>query len=304
MPLLLSVLLLALCILRIPTVVKVRESRSSWLASVFGLLALFFLGTITPLNVIDSYLGGINITNLLQSIFALLAFFFFNDSVRQLANVKSVRWTYYAPLMSIPIMVFCFALIEDKAPTAADFIVPRMDQLSTAAYSGTYMLAVLFTVLRVIYMLRQKLWSLYATFSAGLFVVAVACLCHILYVAIFHLSPSHEVARAIGDWFDRLFYLGLSITATGWLILFFSKRISTIRIWFIDALYLAAARIRLKTDLPRSTPALEIFKETLEEACYRSIIVLHNYEIINSIKLPENIQARLDRVEARLDARS
>ncbi|MEO8219947.1 MAG: hypothetical protein ABI563_04090 [Specibacter sp.] len=106
--------------------VKVKESRASWLASVFGLIALYALGIFTPLATIDSYLGGVNVANLLQAIFALLAIFFFNDSVRQLANVPILSWTYYAPLLSIPIMITCFALIEDKAPTAADFIFPRM----------------------------------------------------------------------------------------------------------------------------------------------------------------------------------
>ncbi len=141
MKLFLFALLSALCLLRIPSVVKVPESRASWLASLFGLTALYVLGTVTPLEVIDTYLGGINVTNLLQAIFALLAIFFFNDSVRRLANVPIVSWTYYAPLLSIPIMIVSFALIRDKAPTAADFIDIRMDQLATATYSGTYMWA-------------------------------------------------------------------------------------------------------------------------------------------------------------------
>src|SRR4051812_1895246 len=181
---LLFALLSALCLLRIPSVVKVAESRVSWLASMFGLAALYALGTVTPLASIDSYLGGVNVTNLLQAIFALLAIFFFNDSVRRLANVP-VRWTYYAPLLSIPIMIVSFALIEDKGPTSADFIDYRMDQLATATYSGIYMLALLFTVLRIIYMLRHKAKGLYATFSAGLVVVAAAVSCHIAYVLLF-----------------------------------------------------------------------------------------------------------------------
>ena len=86
MKLLLFALLSALCLLRIPSVVKVAESRASWVASMFGLAALYVLGTVTPLAAIDSYLGGVNVTNLLQAIFALLAIFFFNDSVRRLAN--------------------------------------------------------------------------------------------------------------------------------------------------------------------------------------------------------------------------
>src|SRR5919106_1634018 len=72
MKLLLFALLSALCLLRIPAVVKVAEARASWVASVFGLAALYVLGTVTQLEVIDSYLGGINVTNLLQAIFALL----------------------------------------------------------------------------------------------------------------------------------------------------------------------------------------------------------------------------------------
>jgi hypothetical protein len=301
MKLLLFALLSALCLLRIPTVIKVAESRASWLASMFGLAALYVLGTTTPLVVIDSYLGGVNVTNLLQAIFALLAIFFFNDSVRRLANVP-VRWTYYAPLLSVPIMIVSFALIEDKAPTAADFIDSRMDQLATAAYSGTYMLALLFTVLRIIYMLRHKAKGLYATFSAGLLVVAAAVSCHIAYVLLFHFTPWHAFAEGIGAWFDRLFYAGLSVTAAGWLILFLSKQLPKLRLWMIDALWLTALRMRVNADQSRVSPAWDLFSETLENGVYKSLIVLHNYQRGNMCPFPESVQGRISHIEAKLDA--
>ncbi|WP_459342364.1 hypothetical protein [Arthrobacter bambusae] len=283
--------------------VKVKESRASWLASVFGLAALYFLGTVKPLEVIDSYFGSINVTNLLQAIFALLALFFFFDSVRQSAKVPRVRWTYYAPLLSIPVMIVCFALIQDKGPTAADFIVTHMGQLATATYSGVYMLALLFTVLRLIYVLRHKKRSQYATFSAGLVVVAVACSCHIAFLVLFRFSPWHVFAQAIGSWFDRLFYLGLSVTAAGWLILFLSKQIPRLRLWMPDALWLTALRIRFKADRSRVSPAWDLFHQTLEDGIYKSIIVLRNYERRNSITFPEPIQLRISQIEANLDAR-
>lgn len=282
--------------------IKVKESRASWLASLFGIMALYVLGTLTPLDVIDSYLGGINVTNLLQSVFALLAIFFFNDSVRQLAAVPRVKWSYYAPLLCIPVMIVSFALIENKAPTAADFIVPRMGQHATAAYSGTYMLALLFTVLRVISMLRHKARGPYTTFSAGLLVVAVACSCHIAYVLLFHFSPWHELAQAIGSWFDRLFYVGLSAAAAGWLILFVSRQIPRLRLWMSDALWLVALRIRVKADRLRVSPAWDLFTETLDNGIYKSLIVLHNHEKKNLMRFEEPIQVRISRIEAKLDA--
>ena len=303
MKLLLFGLLSALCFLRIPAVVKVSEARASWVASVFGLAALYVLGTVTPLEVIDSYLGGVNVTNLLQAVFALLAIFFFNDSVRRLANVPIVRWTYYAPLLSIPIMIVSFALIEDKAPTAADFIASRMDQLATAVYSGTYMFALLFTVLRIISMLRHKARGPYATFSVGLLVVAVAVSCHITYVVLFHFSPWDAFAEAIGSWFDRLFYVGLSVTAAGWLVLFLSKQLPRLRLWMIDALWLTALRMRVNADRSRVSPAWDLFNETLENGVYKSLIVLHNYERVN-LDFPESVQGRISQIEAKLDART
>lgn len=303
MKLLLFALLSALCLLRIPAVVKVAESRASWVASVFGLAALYVLGTVTPLEVIDSYLGGVNVTNLLQAIFALLAIFFFNDSVRRLANVPIVRWTYYAPLLSVPIMIVSFALIEDKAPTAADFIDIRMDQLATAVYSGTYMVALLFTVLRIIYMLRHKAKGPYATFSVGLLVVAVAVSCHITYVVLFYFSPWDAFARAIGSWFDHLFYVGLSVTAAGWLILFLSKHLPRLGLWMIDAVWLTGLRMRVNADRSRVSPAWDFFNETLENGVYKSLIILHNYERANLTTFPESIQTRIDRIETKLDAR-
>jgi hypothetical protein len=299
---LLFALLSALCLLRIPSVVKVAEARASWVASMFGLAALYVLGTVAPLASIDSYLGGVNVTNLLQAIFALLAIFFFNDSVRRLATVP-VRRSYYAPLLSIPIMIVSFALIEDKGPTSADFIDYRMDQLATATYSGTYMFALLFTVLRIIYMLRHKARGLYATFSAGLVVVAAAVSCHIAYVLLFHFTPWDAFAEAIGAWFDRLFYAGLSVTAAGWLILFLSKQLPRLRLWMIDALWLTALRIRVDADTSRVSPAWDLFNETLENGVYKSLIVLHNYQRGNMCPFPESVQGRISQIEAKLDAR-
>lgn len=304
MKLLLFALLAALCLLRIPSVVKIAESRASWVASIFGLAALYVLGTVTPLEDIDRYLGGINVTNLLQAIFALLAIFFFNDSVRRLANVPIVRRTYYAPLLSIPIMISSFALIQDKAPTAADFIDTRMDQLATAVYSGIYMVALLFTVLRIIYMLRHKARGLYATFSAGLLVVAIAVSCHITYVVLFHFTPWDALARDIGAWFDRLFYVGLSVTAAGWLILFLSKQLPRLRLWMIDALWLTALRTRVRADRSRVSPAWDLFNETLENGVYKSLIILHNYERVNLMDFPDSVQGRISQIEAKLDVRT
>lgn len=303
MRLILFALLSALCLLRIPAVVKVKESRASWLASVFGLIALYVLGVVTPLETIDSFLGGINVANLLQSIFALLAIFFFNDSVRQLANVPILSWTYYAPLLSIPIMIACFALIDDKAPTAADFIFPRMGQLATAAYVGTYTLALLFTVLRLVYMLRHKARGLLAVFSVGMVVVAVACACHLLYVVLDHFTPWHEVAMATGSWFYRLFYLGLSVTAASWLTLFLSKQLPRLRLWVADALWLTAVRIRFNATRTRFKPAWEFFNETLEDGIYKSLIDLHNHERANLMTFPEPVQNRIIKIEAKLEAR-
>lgn len=298
---LLFALLSALCLLRIPSVVKVAESRASWVASMFGLAALYVLGTVTPLENIDSYLGGVNVTNLLQAIFALLAIFFFNDSVRRLANVSILRWTYYAPLLSIPVMIVSFAMIQDKSPTAADFIATHMDQLATAVYSGTYMLALLFTVLRILYMLRHKAKGLYATFSAGLLVVAAAVSCHITYVVLFRFTPWAALAQEIGSWFDRLFYVGLSVTAAGWLILFVSKQLPRLRLWMIDALWLTALRMRVNADRSPVSPAWDLFNETLENGVYKSLIVLHNYERLHSKDFPESVQGRISQIEAKLD---
>ena len=201
-------------------------------------------------------------------------------------------------------MIVSFALIEDKAPTAADFIDSRMDQLATATYSGTYMLALLFTVLRIIYMLRHKARGPYATFSAGLLVVAAACSCHITYVVLFHFSPWDAFAQAIGSWFDRLFYVGLSVTAAGWLILFLSKQLPKLRLWMIDALWLTALRIRVNADQSRVSPAWDLFNETLENGVYKSLIVLHNYQRGNMTMFPESVQGRISQIEAKLDAQT
>jgi hypothetical protein len=178
-----------------------------------------------------------------------------------------------------------------------------MGQLATAAYSGVYTLALLFTVLRLVYMLRHKARGLLAIFSAGMLVVAVACACHLTYVVLFHFTPWHDLALAIGSWFYRLFYLGLSVTATSWLILFMSKQFPRLRLWLRDALWLTALRIRFNANRSRFKPAWDFFNETLEDGIYKSLIDLHNRERANQMTFSEDIQSRMSKIEVKLDAR-
>lgn len=151
-------------------------------------------------------------------------------------------------------------------------------------------------------MLRKKTRGVFATFLAGITVVAVACLCHLAYVIFYSFTPLKEVGLAIGTWFDRLFYIGLSITALDWLILFLSQRLPQLRLWVVDALFLTRLRLQVGSDHPKWLPIWDVINDSLESSTYASLISLRNYERANNTQFSANVEERLLRIEQKFNA--
>src|SRR4051794_27861253 len=68
--------LLLLTLIRLPSAIREPYSRLTWIATITGLAAIFMVGVVVPLTIVDGWLGGTNVANLLQNILATAAFWF------------------------------------------------------------------------------------------------------------------------------------------------------------------------------------------------------------------------------------
>ena len=78
------ILIAVVLVVRMPSIVSEPSSRLAWLAALFGCAAFACVGVVVPLDILDGWLGGTNVVNLLQNVFATAAFWFIMQASRTL----------------------------------------------------------------------------------------------------------------------------------------------------------------------------------------------------------------------------
>ena len=154
-------------LLRIRAAIRVPASRLTWLASGVGALALLCCGTLIPLPVMDSWLGGTNVISLLQNTLAAVAFWLVAQAVVTQGRIPIrllPRWPLLAGLTAI-IVPFFFI---DRGATTADFMYDRAEQFPTFLYSAFYLAFVAWTCVD----LFLKVWKNRSRAFAAIFIGA------------------------------------------------------------------------------------------------------------------------------------
>ena len=131
--------LLILTLIRLPSAIREPSSRLTWIATITGLAAIFMVGVAVPLPIVDGWLGGTNVANLLQNMLATTAFWFVMQAALTLDGSRfNPRNLWELPVMLLSFTI-PFLLIADRGSTTDAFIKETADQFGLWAYASIYM---------------------------------------------------------------------------------------------------------------------------------------------------------------------
>lgn len=208
--------LLVLTLIRLPSAIREPSSRLTWIATITGLAAVFMVGVVVPLPIVDGWLGGTNVANLIQNILATTAFWFVMQAALTLDGSRfKPRSLWELPAMYLSFTI-PFLLIADRGSTTDGFIKETADQLGLWAYASLYMGCVVLIMIRMLRGIRGRKPRPYILIRIGAWAILGASLLEIVYLSLrvagLGRTPSVE---AIGALFTIPFYGGVVLVCAG-----------------------------------------------------------------------------------------
>ena len=208
--------LLILTLLRLPSAIREPSSRLTWVATITGLGAIFMVGVVLPLPVVDGWMGGHNVANLMQNLLATTAFWFVMEAARTLDGTRfnpRDLWELPAMLLSFTIPFF---LITGRGATANDFIKRTADQVGLWAYASIYMGCVVFIMTRMLVGIRGRTLRPYVLIRVGAWAILIASLVEIAYLALRVAQQGRTPpVEFVGNLFTIPFYGGVVLVCAG-----------------------------------------------------------------------------------------
>ncbi len=208
--------LLVLTFLRLPSAIREPSSRLTWIATITGLAAIFMVGVVVPLAVVDGWMGGQNVANLVQNLLATTAFWFVMEAARTLDGTRfnpSTLWELPAMLISFTIPFF---LIADRGATADDFIKRAAGQVGLWAYASIYMGCVVFIMTRMLVGIRGRNPRPYLLIRVGAWAILIASVVEIAYLTMRVAGQGRTSwVEFVGNLFTIPFYGGVVLVCAG-----------------------------------------------------------------------------------------
>jgi len=203
-----------LAVLRLPALGRGGAGTLSELALLAGTGALFMVGTVVPLPVVDGWFGGTNIANLFQNVLATLAIWFMTMTAVHMATgswpVRRFR-SSLEPAVVILAFTIPFFLI-DRGPTNKDFVKAYATDGWLWLYASIYMGYVAYLMIRMFVALGEREPRPYVVVRIGAVLMGTASIIEILYLTgrVLGIRPEW-----MGDSFTPLFYGGILLIALG-----------------------------------------------------------------------------------------
>ena len=202
--------LLVLTLIRLPSAIREPSSRLTWVATMTGLAAVFMVGVAVPLSIVDGWLGGTNVANLLQNILATAAFWFVMQAALTLDGSRfNPRSLWELPIMFLSFTI-PFLLIAERGSTTGDFIKETADHFGLWAYASIYMGCVVLIMTRMLRGIRGRRPRPYIILRIGAGAILCASLIEIVYLTlrVAGLGRTQSV-EAVGNLFTIPFYGGV-----------------------------------------------------------------------------------------------
>lgn len=201
---------------RTPSVRRNPRGRAAWAATGVGALGLLTLGSVVPQPVLDGWLGGTNLVNLVQNVCATTAFWLMLRASTGDLPRRPVLAHPLALLAMVTAFTIPFACITDRGTTAFHFIVLGIDQTAMWLYASVYMACVAaITVTTLVRGMPTGRGAL-GVFRVGLVLVTLASVEEIVSLTADHLGLATPGVRdALRFAFDPPFYLGIVLVVVG-----------------------------------------------------------------------------------------
>lgn len=208
--------LLVLSLIRLPSAIREPSSRLTWIATITGLAAVFMVGVVVPLPIVDGWLGGTNLANLVQNILATTAFWFVMQAALTLDGSRfNPRSLWELPAMYVAFTI-PFLLIADRGPTTDEFIKETADQFGLWAYASLYMGCVVLIMTRMLRGIRGRKPRPYIFIRIVGWAILGASLVEIVYLTL-RVAGSGRTpfVEAVGALFTIPFYGGVVLVCAG-----------------------------------------------------------------------------------------
>jgi hypothetical protein len=208
--------LLILTLFRLPSAVREPSSRLTWLATMTGLGAVFMVGVVVPVLVVDGWLGGTNVVNLVQNLLATTAFWFVMQASRTLDGTRFNRRSLWElPLMLISFTI-PFFLIADRGSTSDEFVKENASQLGLWAYASIYMAWVIVIMTRMLVGIHRRTPRPYVLIRVGSWAIIAASLVEIVYLTLRVARQGRpDAVESLGSLFTIPFYGGVVLVCSG-----------------------------------------------------------------------------------------
>jgi len=201
-----------LALLRLPAIGRGGAGTLSELALLTGAGALFMVGTVVPLETVDSWFGGTNVVNLLQNVLATLAIWFMTMTA---TNMATGSWPARRAVWELSIVIVAFTipfLLIDRGPTNDSFIRDSAADGWLWLYASIYMGYVAYLMVQIFLALGKRKPRPYTVVRIGAVLMGVASIVEIVYLTARVVGARPEW---LGDTFNPLFYSGILLIAGG-----------------------------------------------------------------------------------------
>lgn len=201
-----------LAVLRLPAIRRGGASTLSELALLAGTGALFMVGSVVPLPVLDGWFGGTNVVNLLQNVLATLAIWFMTTTAAIMSNDARIERRSVRGLILVLLAFSVPFFLIDRGSTHLRFIWAYADDPWLWLYASIYMGYVAYLMFRMLRALKGRTARAYRAVRVGAVLMATASVLEIAYLSGRVLGVHLE---AVGDAFIPVFYGGILLIAVG-----------------------------------------------------------------------------------------
>lgn len=204
--------LAVLAVLRLPALSRGGAGTLSELALLTGAGALFMVGTVVPLPILDGWFGGTNVVNLMQNVLATLAIWFMTMTAKLMATGGLPARRELLELVGVIVSFSIPFFLMDRGETHQQFIWAYADDGWLWLYASIYMGYVAYLMVRMLVALRHREARPYMVVRLGAIFMGTASVFEIIYLTarVFGYAPEW-----LGDSFIPLFYGGILLFAAG-----------------------------------------------------------------------------------------